>query len=253
MMKIRTLIVDDEPLARQRVRLLLEEEPDIEIIGECDNGADAVRTIEAERPDLLFLDIQMPEMDGFTVLRNIQGELPVVIFATAFDKHAVQAFEAHALDYLLKPFKPARFADAVKRARQQLADRKAGAAGRSLLELLGNRTPPVEQLTRLTIKTPDRVIFVPVDKIDTIEAAGKYAVVHVGKESHILRETMTNLEGKLPSSQFLRISRSAIVNVDLIQEVQPMFKGDHVIVLKNGKKLQTSRTLKEIQESMKSL
>jgi two-component system LytT family response regulator len=252
-MKIRTLIVDDEPLARQRVRLLLQEEPDVEITGECDNGTDAVRTIEAERPDLLFLDIQMPEMDGFTVLRNVTGELPVVIFATAFDKHAVQAFEAHALDYLLKPFKPARFADAVQRARQQLEERKAGAAGRGLLELLNGRTPPVEQLTRLTIKTSDRVIFVPVDQIDTIEAAGKYAVVHVGKESHILRETMTNLEGKLPASQFFRISRSAIVNVDLIQEVQPMFKGDHVIVLKNGKKLQTSRTLKEIQESMRSL
>ena len=252
-MKIRTLIVDDEPLARQRVRLLLEQEVDIEVIGECDNGSDAVRVIEAERPDLLFLDIQMPEMDGFTVLRNVKGELPVVIFATAFDKHAVQAFEAHALDYLLKPFKPARFADAVKRARQQLNDRNAGAAGRGLLELLSGRNPSVEQLTRLTIKTPDRVIFVPVGQIETIEAAGKYAVVHVGKESHILRETMTNLEDKLPARQFLRISRSAIVNVDLIQEVQPMFKGEHVVVLKNGKKLPTSRTLKEIQESMKAL
>jgi len=252
-MKIRALIVDDEPLARQRVRLLLGEEPDVEIAGECESGEDAVSQIKQEKPDLIFLDVQMPEMDGFEVLRNVPAELlPVVIFTTAYDKHALRAFDAHALDYLLKPFKPERFKQAVQRARELLSEKQAGHAAMGLLELLGKNAAPGGRLARLTIKTPDRVTFVGVGDIDTIESAGKYAVVHVGKESHVLRETMTNLEAKLPPDQFLRISRSVIVNIERVQELQPLFKGESVIVLKNGKRFPTTRGMREIQERMES-
>jgi two-component system LytT family response regulator len=250
-MKIRALIVDDEPLARQRVRLLLSEEADVEILGESEDGIEAVAQIEASKPDLLFLDVQMPEMDGFELLRRVpQDLLPVVIFTTAYDKHALQAFDAHALDYLLKPFKPARFKQAVQRARELIANKQAGAAARGLLELLGERPAPASQLTRLAVKTPGKVIFVSLVDVDTIEAAGKYAVVHVGKENHVLRETMTSLESNLPPQRFLRISRSVIVNIDRIQELQPMFKGENVILLKNGKRYPTSRSLREIQQRL---
>ena len=250
-MKIRALIVDDEPLARQRVRLLLSEEADVEILGESEDGIEAVAQIEAGKPDLLFLDVQMPEMDGFELLRRVpQDLLPVVIFTTAYDEHALQAFDAHALDYLLKPFKPERFKQAVQRARELIANKQAGAAARGLLELLGERPAPASQLTRLAVKTPGKVIFVSLEDVDTIEAAGKYAVVHVGKENHILRETMTSLESNLPPQRFLRISRSVIVNIDRIQELQPMFKGENVILLKNGKRYPTSRSLREIQQRL---
>lgn len=256
-MKIRALIVDDEQLARQRVRLLLAEEPDVEIIGESADGFDAVDKIQASRPDLLFLDVQMPEMDGFQVLRQIpRAELPVVIFTTAYDQHALRAFEANALDYLLKPFKPARFAEAVQRARDLIANKQAGLAvlhARGLLGLLDQTPPPRAahgQLTRLAVKTPGKITFVEVDHIQAIEAAGKYAVVHVGKDNHVLRETMGSLESNLPPQQFLRISRSVIVNIDQIQELQPMFNGENLVILKNGKTYPTTRPLREIQQKL---
>jgi two-component system LytT family response regulator len=252
-MKIRALIVDDEPLARQRVRLLLEEEPDVEIAGESADGFEAVEKIESAKPDLVFLDVQMPDMDGFEVLRRVpQGALPVVIFTTAYDQHALRAFEASALDYLLKPFKPARFKEAVQRARDLIANKQAGLAlihARGLLSLLG-QTPPASQLTRLAVKTPGKVTFVELDQIQAIEAAGKYAVVNVGKENHVLRESMNWLETNLPPQRFLRISRSVIVNLDQIQELQPMFKGENVVVLKNGKSYPTTRPLREIQQKL---
>ena len=250
-MKIRALIVDDEPLARQRVRLLLSEEADLEIVGECEDGIEAVAQITASKPDLLFLDVQMPEMDGFEVLGKVPREmLPIVIFTTAYDEHALRAFDAHALDYLLKPFKPERFKQAVQRARELIANQQAGAAARGLLELLSERPTATNYLSRLAVKTPDRVIFVNVEEIDAIEAAGKYAVVHVGKENHVLRETMNSLESNLPPDRFLRISRSVIVNIARVQELQPMFKGENVIVLKNGKRYPTTRPLREIQQKL---
>jgi two-component system LytT family response regulator len=251
-MKIRALIVDDEPLARQRVRLLLSEEADVEIVGECEDGIDAVAKIELNKPDLLFLDVQMPEMDGFEVLRKIRPELlPVVIFTTAYDQHALHAFDAHALDYLLKPFKPERFKEAVGRARDFIANKQTGAAARGLLELLGERSAPASYLHKLAVKTPGKVIFVKVEDIDVIEAAGKYAVVHVGKENHVLRETMNSLEVSLPPDRFLRVSRSVIVNVERIQELQPMFKGENVVLLKNGKRYPTTRSLREIEQKLR--
>ena len=251
-MIIRTLIVDDEPLARQRVRLLLDEEQDVEIIGESGDGFEAVDQIQAARPDLVFLDVQMPDMDGFEVLRRVPSALqPVVIFTTAYGQHALRAFEVNALDYLLKPFKPSRFKEAIQRARELIANKKAGVAARGLFALLGQTAPSTEgQLTRLAVKTPGKVIFVELDQIQAIEAAGKYAVVHVGKENHVLRETMSSLESHLPPQRFLRISRSVIVNIDQIQELQPTFKGENLIVLKNGNSYPTTRPIREIQQKL---
>ncbi len=250
-MKLRALIVDDEPLARQRVRLLLSEEADVEIAGDCEDGVQAVEQITTLKPDLLFLDVQMPEMDGFEVLRQVPAELlPVVIFTTAYEQHALRAFDAHALDYLLKPFKPKRFKEAIQRARELIANKQAGVAARGLLDLLAEHAPASPYLRRLTVKTPDRVVFVDVEDIDAIEAAGKYAVVHVGKQNHVLRETMSSLESHLPPQRFLRISRSVIVNIDQIKELQPMFKGENLVVLKNGKSYPTTRPVREIQEKL---
>lgn len=248
-MKIRALIVDDEQLARQRVRLLLAEEPDVEIVGECEDGFKAVDQIQTSKPDLVFLDVQMPEKDGFEVLRQVpRALLPVVVFTTAYDQHALKAFEVNALDYLLKPFKPTRFKEAVQRARELITNKRTGVAARGLLALIGQPPATAGQLTRLAVKTPGKVSFVELDQIHTIEAAGKYAVVHVGKENHILRETMSSLESLLPQQQFLRISRSVIVNMDQILELQPTFNGENLVVLKNGKSYPTTRPIREIQQ-----
>ena len=249
-MKIRAMIVEDEPLARERIRLLLREEQDVEIVSECADGADGVAQIEKQNPDLLFLDVQMPEMDGFEVLQNIPAEkLPVVIFTTAFNQHAVRAFDAHALDYLLKPFKPARFKEAVQRARDHIANKQAGTATRGLLAMLAERSTAT-QLTRIAVKTDEKILFVAVSDIDSIESAGNYVVAHVGKEEHVLRDTLTNLETKLPPAKFLRVSRSVIVNLERVKELQPMFRGESVVVLKNGRAIPTTHSLREIQEKM---
>ncbi len=253
-MKIRALIVDDEPLARQRVRLLLSEATDVEIIGESADGFAAVEQIHSSKPDLVFLDVQMPEMDGFEVLRRIPKTLlPVVIFTTAYDQHALRAFEANALDYLLKPFKPSRFAEAIQRARDMIANKQAGLAvshARGLLALLDQAQQPATQLTRLAVKSPGKLTFVEVDRIEAIEAAGKYAVVHVGRENHVVRETMSSLETSLSAQRFLRISRSVIVNIEQIQELQAMFNGENLVVLKNGKSYPTTRPIREIQQKL---
>jgi two-component system, LytTR family, response regulator len=257
-MKIRALIVDDEPLARQRIRLLARDELDLELIGECTSGADALAAIERDPPDLIFLDVQMPEMDGFELLQKLPRErLPVVVFTTAYDKHAVRAFEAHALDYLLKPFQPDRFKAAVARAHEHIANQQASSAARGLLDLLAARqsspvAPTTAQcLTRLTIKNDDKVVVIKTTDIDSIESAGNYVAVNVGKESHILRETLNALEKQLDPEKFLRVSRSAIVNLDCVKELQPMFKGEHIIVLQNGKRLAMTRGLREVEQALK--
>ena len=274
-MKWRALIVDDEPLARQRIRLLARDEPELEIVGECASGLEALAVLERDRPDLMFLDVQMPGMDGFQLLQQLPPDrLPLVIFTTAFDQHAVRAFEAHALDYLLKPFKAERFRAAVARAREHLTNQKAGVAARGLLALLGASpaspfpetlpaTPPASpppapatspaapHLTRLTVRTDDKVIVLKAAEIDSIESAGNYVAVYVGKESHILRDTLSALESQLDPERFLRISRSAIVNLDRIRELQPMFKGEHVVVLSNGRRLPMTRGLREVEQALK--
>jgi two-component system, LytTR family, response regulator len=258
-MKIRALIADDEPLARQRIRLLARDEPDLELIGECASGSDVLAAIERDPPDLIFLDVQMPEMDGFELLQRLPRErLPLVIFTTAYDKHAVRAFEAHALDYLLKPFQPERFKTAVARAQEHLANRQASSAARGLIHLLAaQQSAPAassspKHLTRLTIKTDEKMVVVKAADIDSIESAGNYVAVNAGKESHILRETLNALEKQLDPEKFLRVSRSAIVNLDRVKELQPMFKGEHIIVLQNGKRLAMTRgLLREVEQALK--
>jgi len=244
-MKIRTLIVDDEPLARERIRTLLEKEPDIEILGECDNGLLAVEQIRKDSPDLVFLDVQMPELDGFGVLEQIRGErMPAIIFVTAHDKFALQAFEVHAVDYLLKPFDRERFEKALRRATENIERRQGDDLSQRLSALLAD-VKPEGRVDRLAIKTSGRVILLRVEEIDWIEAADNYVNLHVGNESHLHRETMTAMEDRLRSGNFLRISRSTIVNVDRIKELQPLFHGDYCVILRNGTRLTLSRGYRE--------
>ena len=251
-MSIRVIIVDDEPLARERVRSLLVEEPDVELVTECANGQEAVQAIREEQPDLVFLDVQMPGMDGFEVLSSLsKGRLPLVIFVTAYDQHALKAFDVHALDYLLKPFKQTRFKETLQRARETLNNQQAGAVSKNLIALLGQAKPEKDHLGRIPVKTGERVIFVKTAAIEYIESAGNYVVLHAGKENHVVRETLTALEEKLDPKKFLRISRSTLVNVEQIKELQPLFKGEHVVVLHNGKQLSMTRGIREVQEALK--
>jgi len=244
-MKIRTLIVDDEPLARERIRTLLKEEPDIELIGECDNGATAVETVAEQQPDLLFLDVQMPELDGFGVLDQIKhGPMPAVIFVTAHDTFALQAFEVHAVDYLLKPFDRERFKKALDRALQTIKRRQTDELSHRLSALLAE-VKPESRIDRLAIKSAGRVIFLRLDEIDWIEADDNYLNLHVGNESHLHRETMTAMEERLKGGKFMRISRSTIVNVDRIKELQPLFHGEYSVILRNGTRLTLSRGYRE--------
>ena len=245
-MKIQALIVDDEPLARERLRKLLKDESEIEVIGECADGREAVATIQQQRPDLVFLDVQMPELDGFGVLKEIQGErMPAVIFVTAHDKFALRAFEVHAVDYLLKPFDRERFQTALRRALDQIKHHQTGELSQRLTALLAEVKPAAKHLERLPIKSSGKVIFLKTDEIDWIEAADNYVSLHVGAEAHLHRETMSALAEQLAPQKFLRISRSTIVNVERIKELQPLFHGEYVVILRNGAKLTLSRNYRD--------
>jgi two-component system LytT family response regulator len=251
-MRIQTLIVDDEPLARERIRTLLAEEPDVQILAECGNGEDALAAIRRDSPDLVFLDVQMPGLGGFEVLSALpKDRMPLVIFVTAFDQHALKAFEVHALDYLLKPFKQARFKATLQRAREALANQQAGQASKNLLALLNDPRSVREHLGRIPVRTGERVVFVKTAQIEYIESAGNYVVLHSGKENHVVRETLTALEEKLDPRQFIRISRSTLVNLEQIKELQPLFKGEHAVLLHNGKQLTMTRGIREVQELLK--
>jgi two-component system LytT family response regulator len=243
---IRTVIIDDEPLARQRLRKLLEADPDVAVVGECGDGREAVTELQRLRPDLVFLDVQMPVLDGFGVLQALGSTaLPVVIFVTAHDRYALKAFEVHALDYLLKPFDKARFAAALDRAKAQVRQGSATVLSDRLQELLqsidGQRRGP----ERLVLKSAGRTFFVRIGDIDWIEAAGNYVRLHVGKEDHLLRESLTALEHRLDGRRFVRIHRSTIVNLERIRELQPAFHGDYVITLHDGTELTLSRTCRD--------
>jgi two-component system LytT family response regulator len=240
--KIRTLVVDDEPVARARVVSLLGEEPDIEVVGECSSGSQAVSAITEQTPDLVFLDVQMPEMDGFELARALGSDrMPAVVFVTAFDQYALRAFEIHALDYLLKPFSAQRFKSALSHAREQLAQRHATTIGRHLLALLPDIQRREATLDRLVVKSSGRIYFVRTADIDWCEAAGNYISLHVGQQCHLIRETMNRLETQLDPSHFVRIHRSTIVNVERIQELRSSFNGEHVVLLRNGTRLALSR------------
>ena len=245
-MAIRTLIVDDEPLARDRLRRFLAAEPEIEIAGEAGDGCEAVAAIRQLQPDLLFLDIQMPERDGFDVLRELDpDEMPVIIFVTAYDQYAVRAFDAQALDYLLKPFNRERFAQALARAKAQLRQETSDELRQRLFSLLEQLESERQYLERIVVKTTGRVFFLRTVEIDWIEAAGNYVRLHVGREAHLVRETMSRLEAQLDPRKFLRIHRSTLVNIERIKELQPMFSGDYNVVLQNGTELTLSRTYRD--------
>jgi two-component system LytT family response regulator len=238
-MGIRTLIVDDETLARERLMRLAAKEPDLEVVGDCATGAEAARLLEAQGADLVFLDVEMPGMDGFALMQQLGGRVPVVIFVTAFDAHAVHAFEVRAADYLLKPVSAERFRAACERAREII---RAGAvAGRterllSVLEQLEGR-----HARRLMIRNDGRLFFVKVADIEWIEAAGNYVRIHAGKEVHLMRGTLASLEQQLDPDSFVRIHRSTIVNLEAVRELQPWFAGDYVVLLRNGGQLRLSR------------
>ncbi len=245
-MKIRTLLVDDEALARERLRTLLAGEADLEIIGECADGAEAIEALERDAPDLVFLDVQMPELDGFEVLATARPPRPpVVIFTTAYSEHALRAFEVHALDYLLKPFDSDRLRLALHRAREHLRLARVEALNEKLNALLAEMRPAPPRADRLVVKTGGRVMLIRTADVDWIESADNYVTLHVGPESHMLRETMASLEARLDPRHFLRISRSTIVNLDRIKELQPMFHGDYAVILRNGTRLSLSRSFRD--------
>ncbi|HET7622789.1 MAG TPA: LytTR family DNA-binding domain-containing protein [Gemmatimonadaceae bacterium] len=251
-MTMRTLIVDDEPLARSRLRKLLLAEEGVEIVGECSSAEEAIEMIEGALPDIVFLDVQMPGMDGFQLLARLETPaLPAIIFVTAYDDYALRAFEVHALDYLLKPYSRARFVDAFRRAREQLERESAAAADRRLLGLLaelraresgGAAAPPAARDNeRLVVKADGRMFFVRPADIDWVEASANYVRLHARGESYQLRESMKHMEERLPSGNFVRIHRSAIVNLDRVRELQPWFHGEYVVILADGTKLTASR------------
>jgi two-component system, LytTR family, response regulator len=244
--KVRVLVADDEPLARERLKLLLAREDWVELVAECPNGSDTIASIEKLQPDLVFLDVQMPGATGFEVIEAVGPErMPLVVFVTAFDQYALRAFDVHALDYLLKPFDRDRFDQALGRARQQLERRSNGDLERRLLQLVEDLKPSAQRLERFVIKSGGRVFFVRAEEIDWIEAAGNYVKLHVGDEGHLFRETMNALEAQLDSQTFFRIHRCHIVNIERIKELQPWFNGEYVVFLKNGTRLTLSRGYRE--------
>jgi two-component system LytT family response regulator len=245
-MKIRTLIVDDMLLARKRVRRYLSADPEVEIIGECADGHEAIIAIKSLAPDLLFLDVQMPEIDGFEILEAVGAEkCPAVIFVTAYDQFALRAFEVHALDYLLKPFDRERVQRAVERAKSQLRQQGSQALDERLHTLLKDFRPEARYVKRLAIKTAGRTVFLLTKEIDWIESSGNYLKLHAGAESHLLRERMGQLETRLDPAKFVRIHRSTLVNLDRVKEMQPLFNGDQLVILRDGKRLTLSRTYRD--------
>jgi two-component system LytT family response regulator len=244
--KIRARIVDDEPLAREGIGMRLKQEPDVEVIGACKNGREAVTVILRDVPDLVFLDIQMPRLDGFGVIEAVGAkQMPHVIFVTAYDEHALRAFEVSALDYLLKPIDGGRFSEALERARSRIRGETLDAVSERLHKMMTALAVERKHLERLSIKSAGRITFLSVDEIDWIEAADNYVHIHAGRESHLLHATMSSLESRLDPNKFLRIHRSTIVNVGRIKELQPMFHGEYRIILKDGTRLTSGRSYRE--------
>jgi len=240
--RTRTLIVDDEELARDRLRQLLSEDPEIELVGECADGREAVEAIHKQSPDLIFLDIQMPELNGFEVLEAISTEpMPVIVFVTAHDKFALRAFEVHAVDYLLKPFDRERFGSALRRALQQVKHREDPARAEAQAAVLTEVQTQAKPIDRLAVKSGGRIRILRTADIVWIESAHNYVEIHEDKQSHLLRDTISAIEQKLPPDKFVRISRSTIVNVEKIKELEPLFYGEYTVTLHNGKRLTLSR------------
>jgi len=245
-MKIRTLIVDDMPLARELIKESLASEEEFEIVAECEDGRDAIAAIKTLKPDLVFLDVQMPEVGGFEVIEYIGIEqMPVVIFVTAYDEFALRAFEACALDYLLKPFKKARLIRTLERAKREINLKHAGRFDQDLKHLMAEVKRGANYLQRIIVKSGEQTILLSVDEIDWISGAGNYLEIHVGKEIYLIRERLNTMERKLNPDTFSRIHRSTIINLNRIKAMHPMFHGDHLIYLNNGTELNMSRTYYE--------
>jgi len=244
---ISTLIADDEPAARAAIATLLAGDPEVRVVGETGDGASTLDAIRHSAPDLVFLDVQMPEMDGFSVLRHLEpSEIPVVVFATAYDEYALRAFDAHALDYLLKPFDDGRFYQALVRAKQQVRQGRLGALSDRMLELLGAVKPEaIRHRERLVIRANGGAVVVPAADVDRIEADGDYLTIHAGKAKHVLRETMKEMEQSLDASRFVRVHRSTIVNIDRVKGLEPYYRGEYVVVLADGTRVKLSRGYKQ--------
>lgn len=264
---IRTLLVDDEPLAIRGLKIRLAEFEDVDIVGSCINGREAVKAIKAEKPDLVFLDIQMPGFDGFSVLRSLVGEaeIPLVVFVTAYDQYALDAFKAHAIDYLLKPVDEQLLAEAMNKIREHLAQRTAVEQNSRLVGLIeGMDNPPKEALTailessetttatseiydsQLRIKDRGHITIVSTSEVEYIDAAGDYMCIHTGDKTHILRETMKTMEKRLDPKIFQRIHRSTIINLNKVKEVRPHSNGECYLLLENGTDLKVSRSYKDV-------
>jgi two-component system LytT family response regulator len=240
---MKLILTDDERIARARLRRLLEKEPDVEIVAECSDGPDTIEAVGKHGPDLLLLDIQMPGMDGFQVFESLEHP-PLVIFVTAYDEYAIRAFEASALDYLLKPVAPERLGKALHRVRSRMADRQAATVRQQSLP-----SPP-QRPARFTIRDNDRITIVPIEEIDWVEAAGNYAILHVGPKNHILRQTMGTLESQLSPEAFLRVSRSTILNLRRVKELQSEGAEKVFALLGDGQRIAVTKGLREVQKRL---
>jgi two-component system LytT family response regulator len=246
MADLRALVVDDEPLARERLRNFLTSEPGVSVIGECQNGEDAVVAVRRDSPNLLFLDVQMPGLNGFEVLQRLNGSAPTaVIFTTAHDQYAVKAFEIHAVDYLLKPFDRERLRVALERARTRAAAPRSDDLQTKLAAMLEDMKAGAKQPERIPVKSNGKVTFVRIPDIDWIGSADNYVELHVGAHSHLIRETMNSVATRLPPEQFVRISRTSIVNLSRVKELQPLFHGEYTVTLTSGTRLTLSRSYRD--------
>ncbi len=236
------LLVDDESHARERLLKYLKDDKELEVVGECDNGSDAVDFILKNNVDLVFLDIQMPEMDGFGVIESLGlKNLPIIIFVTAYDRFAVNAFKVNALDYVLKPVSKKRLEESIDRAKDRLASRKSGEINHNIVQLLEGLKQEKQHLDRIVVKTNDKMFLIRTDDIDWIEADDNYVKLHTSEKTHLLRQTMKNMEDTLDPNMFLRIHRSVIVNMDRIKEIQQWFNNEYTVILKDGTELTMSR------------
>lgn len=243
-MGLRVLIADDEPVARRRIKRLLRAESDVDVVGEAGDGRTAVDAIRKHSPNLVFLDVQMPELDGFAVLGALGERPPAIIFVTAYDEYALRAFEVHALDYLLKPFTRERFAAALYRAREEVSRPERGLDAR-LTSLLERLTADLRYLTRIPVRTGGRIRIVEAAEIDCVMAADNYVTIRAGGKEYLVRDTMDRLEQRLDPRKFVRIHRSTIVQLDRLRELQPSFHGDFSVILRDGTRLTLSRTFRD--------
>lgn len=250
-MKYSVLIVDDESHARERLKKYIKSDQDLSISGECSNGVEAVKIIKKKNPDLVFLDVQMPQMDGLGVIETVGAkQMPVTIFVTAYDRFAIQAFKVNAMDYLLKPVAKDRFEESVNRAKEYFSKNENNEINKRMLDLLQEMRPQKQFIDRIMVKTSDRMYLVKVEDIDWIEADDNYAKLHVGNKYHLLRQTMKSLEDTLDPGIFLRIHRSVIVNMDRIKEIQQWFNNEYTVILKDGTELTMSRGYKDKAKEM---